>query len=279
MSTPLVLSPRESEVLAHVGRFRFLTRKQVERFLFGTNSATMPLSRQVMAKRVLRSLAVKGLVRHTARATGGTGGGSAASAYFLTRAGVRVVADSGSVLPSRAVPKGTFLLRHALTTAEVALAFAEAAERNRGHAVVAFDCDWQAAQRVNGYVLVPDAYLVYATDYVELHAFLEIDLGTAGSTFFRRKIERYLELYRSDRWRKTLGVWPSVRVIAPSEQRTALLKRVTETVLSAQTDSGKLRSATEFAFASLPRLVEQSPLAAIWNVAHHPGTHAFLPHP
>jgi len=278
MSTPLVLSPRESEVLALLGRFRFLTRKQVERFLFGTNSAITPLSRHVMAKRVLRSLAVKGLVRQTARAKGGTGGGSAASAYFLTQAGVRVVAGSGSVLPSRAVPKGTFLLRHALTTADVALAFSEAAERNRGHAVVAFDCDWQAAQRVNGHVVVPDAYLVYTTDDVELHAFLEIDLGTAGSTFFRRKIERYLELYRSDRWRKTLGVWPSVRVIALSDQRAALLNRVSGTVLSAQSDSRELRSATEFAFASLPRLLNEGPLASIWNVANQPGTHAFIPH-
>ena len=278
MNTPLVLSRRESEVLARLARFRFLTRKQVERFLFGTNSAITPLLRQVMAKRVLRSLAVKGLVRQTARAKGGTGGGSAASAYFLTRAGMRAVADSGSVLPTRAVPKGTFLLRHALSIADVALAFDEAAERNRGHAVVAFDCDWQAAQRINGHMVVPDAYLVYATHDVELHAFLEIDLGTAGSTFFRHKIERYLELYRSDRWRKTLGVWPSVRVIALSEQRAALLKRVTENVLSAQTDSGRLRSATEFAFASLPQLVDEGPLARIWNIANQPGTHALLPH-
>lgn len=278
MTTPFVLSPRESEVLLLLGRFRFLTRRQVERFLFGENSWVTPLSRQVMAKRVLRSLAVKGLVGRTERAKGGIGGGSSACAYYLNRVGGRALRDARSVLPKRAVPKGTFLLRHALSTVEVALAFYGAAERNPGHVLVAFDCDWQVAQRLDGQVLVPDAYLVYATEDVELHAFLEIDLGTAGSTFIRRKIERYLELYRSGVWRETLGVWPTVRVIALTDERAALLKRVAETVLGAQPDRVHLLSAIEFAFTSLPRLSEEGPLAAIWNVANQPGTHALLPH-
>ncbi len=272
------ITDREREVLAHLARFRFLTRSQMERFLYSPGDAITPASRTVMTKRVLRSLANRALIGRTIRTVGGFRGGSGAYAYHLTTQGSRAASRlSTTVIPKRAAPRGTFLLRHALTCADVCLAFNAAAEEHPGHRLIAWECDWEVAQRIGRHVLVPDAHLVYASRTFELHAFIEIDLGTAGSRFFQQKIDRYLDLYRSDAWRKTITLWPTVLTIAPTPTRAYLLKRATEATIRSHSEGEHLMQATEFAFASLPDLTAKGPLAPIWEVAGCDGIHALLP--
>jgi hypothetical protein len=263
--------------LTLLARFRFLTRSQLQAFLFDNLDNHAPLSKRVMTARCLNSLVRKDLASRTARNVGGPTGGSGAYAYHLTAPGIRSLDDRRfRHLPRRLPPRGTFLLRHALATAEVALAFERAARDNEDHSLLSFECDWEAAQRSGSSIVVPDAYLVYASRLTELHAFVEVDLGTAGSKFFARKIAAYLALYRSGRWREASDIWPTVLVITPTERRAELLKHATETLLSAQPDSKQLERATEFAFAALPGLKDEGPLAAVWSVAGRTGKQPLL---
>lgn len=274
MNTHASLSRREADTLTLLARFRFLTRSQLQAFLYANDEPST--SNRVVTGRVLNSLIGKGLADRTNRNVGGPVSGSGSYAYHLTALGIRALDDRRfRHLPRRLPPRGTFLLRHALATAEVALAFGRAA-RCKDHSLLAFECDWEAAQRVGSSIVVPDARLVYATRLVELHAFVEVDLGTAGSKFFARKIAAYLALYRSGRWREASEVWPAVLIVTPTERRTEFLKRATETLIGAQPDRTQLERGTEFAFASLPALKEKGPLAAIWQVAGRSGSQPLL---
>lgn len=277
MKSSVYLSQRELRALNILGRFRFLTRTQLQSFLFGSNGSTTTLSAQTMTFRILNSLVAKGLINRTSRAIGGSTGGSGAHAYHLTINGIRALDDRTYMrLPRRLPPRGTFLLRHALATADVALAFERSASSHLGHDLLSFECDWEAAQRFGQRIVVPDAYLVYTSSKYELHAFVEVDLGTAGSKFFARKIANYLALYRSNRWREATDVWPVVLVTTPDERRTRLLRRATESLLIAQPDSFLLTRATEFAFASLKTIQELDPLGCVWEVAGKPDRQALI---
>jgi len=269
------LSRREAEALILLARFRFLTRSQLQAFLFDDQEAST--SNRIMTERVLHSLKDKALADRTYRNVGGSTGGSGSFAYHLTGLGIRTLDDQRfRNLPRRLPPRGTFLLRHALATADVALAFRQAARRNLEHSLFAYECDWEAAQRVGTSIVVPDAYLIYATGLIELHAFVEVDLGTEGSKFFARKIATYLALFRSGRWREASEIWPIVLVVTPSERRADFLKRTTETLIVAQPDRKQLERGTEFAFAALGEIKDHGPLAAIWKVAGRVGSYPLV---
>lgn len=264
--TKSMLSARETEALLLIGCYRYLTRRQLEEFLLADAGMT-PLSREVVTRRILRRLTIRGLARATERLVGGRGGGSVGLAYYLTTDGAHFAATLEPGLPRRRpAAKGTFLLQHALVTADFALALRRAATA-RGHELLEWNCDWKAAQRLGPSAVVPDAHFVYATADRELDAFLEVDLGTEGTRFFARKIARYIELFRSGSWQKRFPIWPVVLVVTPTEQRIAAIKRATENAIEREPDAPKLWKQMEFAFAPLPRVVAESPLASIWSVA------------
>lgn len=167
-------------------------------------------------------------------------------------------------------------MRHALACADVALAFRREAAKHPRHELLVWEADWEITQRVGHETLIPDAYLVYASETTELHAFLELDLGTAGSRFFQSKVDRYLKLYRSGVWQGSIEIWPIVLTVAPTATRSDLLKRSTETVLQAEPQRERLKAETEFAFTELEQVIAEGPLAAIWQLAGETGTHQLL---
>ena len=271
-----ILSSRETEALVLLASYRYLCRSQIEEFMLQATDLGRN-SRNTTSWRILRSLGKRGLVGQTVRLVGGPGGGSARLGYFLTADGYRLALTlNPSLPPKRPTSGGTFLMQHALTTADVALAFRRAATSHRGHELLEWECDWQAAHRLGASLVVPDGHLVYATARYELDALVEVDLGTEGTRFFGRKIGRYLELFRSASWRDRLPLWPVVLTVTPNDSRAAALQRCTETVLATQADRDKLRTETEFAFAALPRLVSEDPLAQVWRIAGRSGEHFLL---
>src|SRR5947208_12957928 len=122
-------SHRENEIVLQLSGFRYLTEPMLEDFLFG-GSSFMPLSRQVITRRVLRRLKHKGLLLETPRLVGPTGG-TARLVYFLTAKGYNLARSLNPGLPSRQPNlRGTSLIGHGLMCAEVALAFRRAARAN-----------------------------------------------------------------------------------------------------------------------------------------------------
>src|SRR5512142_1833328 len=116
--------------------FRALRRDQLERFLFA-GEALSAASRRVAAFRILGTLRERGLVQAVVlpgpAATGGT-----TRAYVLTAAGQRVYASDDDSYPRRIRQPTTLLLDHAVTLAEICLAF-----RDRATAAGDIDLSWQ----------------------------------------------------------------------------------------------------------------------------------------
>jgi hypothetical protein len=107
---------------------------------------------------------------------------------------------------------------------------------------------------------------VYGAADLTLDGFIEVDLGTEGSRVFARKIERYLELWRSGTWGQQLRCWPVVLTIATTAARATALRRVTTTVLEGAFDADRVAVETEFRFAVLADLLGPSgPLGPIWH--------------
>lgn len=271
-----ILSTRETEVVLLLGCYRYLRRNQIEEFLFDQTEISES-SRNTTSWRVLRSLTRRGLVDRTSHVVGGPGGGSARLGYFLTTDGYRLAQSLNPNLPPKGRSSGgTFLLQHAVMTAEVALAFRRSARSHPNHDLIDWECDWQAAQRVGSSVVVPDGHVVYAATECELDALIEVDLGTEGTRFFGRKIARYLDLYRSGNWQRHLPAWPVVLTVTKDAPRAAALKRATEALLQSRPDARQLQAGTEFAFASLKDVVEQGPLGTIWHVVGQVGPRALI---
>lgn len=274
----VVSSPHQAEVVLQLATFRFLAAAQIADLVFETSTASAR-SRMVMAGRLLAALRERGVVTATPRLVGGFGGGSSRPVYYLTPQGYRLARLLNPATPARRLKSpGTFLIRHALITADVALAFRRAARQRELHELVAWECDWQAALGTGRSVLVPDAYLVYGVGARRLHAWLEVDLGTEHTSFFASKIRRYLALYRSGTWRARLPIWPLVLVVAESEARAAQLRRVTESVLESHADRRRLADAVPFAFAAVADLLASAgAFGAIWQRAGAPGRASVMP--
>jgi len=276
--TSISLRERERDALIQIAKFRFLTAEQLTEFLFRDRPDLKESSRLVMTRQLLSTLQKKGLIARTSRSIGGPDAGSVRSAYYVRPDGMRVVWEFGvGREPKRTAPRGTFLLRHALALADIALAFEREARQNAGHAVVVWEPDWEAAQRADRLVVVPDAFLMYAAPPSVLDAFVEMDLGTMGSRFFQRKIERYLELYRGETWKGHLPSWPTVLTVTTSPTRSLLLRSATERALGDADTNARLHRGTEFAFCDLATLMAKGPLAPIWQFAGSDrATHALL---
>ncbi len=270
-----LLSKRETDVLLLLACYRYLGRSQIQEFILSDASVTAQ-SREVIGKRVLAGLRRRGLVEATKRLVGGPGGGSTRLGYFLTTQGVKLARSLNPDLPTRRPTSGgTFLLQHALMTADVALSFRRAAAVHHGHELLAWECDWQAATRIGSTIVAPDARLVYATKDHEIEALVEIDIGTEGTRFFGGKMRRYIELFRSGQWQKLMVQWPVVVTVTRSEARAKDLRHCTEMVLRSQPDRGRLLAQTEFAFAALDQVTADA-LGIIWLIAGRDGRYALL---
>jgi hypothetical protein len=263
---------REQEVLRRLARHRFLSRSQIEAFLFD-GASLGPGSKDVLTRRVLGRLTTRGLVSATRRLVGGPGGGSARLGYALTEDGARLA--GGAVRAARRRSRGTFLLAHSLMAADVALAFGRSAQSNAGHELA----DWESYEQGAALLwsgLVPDARLAYTTPAWRLDAFVEVDLATEGTRFFSAKIGRYVDLYRSGTWRAQLPTWPAVLTITPTLRRASALRVATEGVLASSAEW--MERATKFAFAPLDEVLGGcGPLGAIWQVAGREGLQRLIP--
>jgi Replication-relaxation len=269
---------REREVLLRLACFRALNTAQLEGFLFA-GSGVKPRSRELTTGRILARLRARGLVAATPRLVGGPGGGSARRVHHLTDAGFRFVRTLDPALRDQRPPaRSSLFIEHTLMTADVALAFHRYARTHAGHSLAEWAPEWQAADRIGSFQVVPDGQLVYATEEWEMHAFVEIDLGSERPSRFAQKVTGYLGAYREGTWRGRLVSWPVVLTVTPDATRATALRRTTEDVLRLEGRPSDPGSAIEFVFAALADLTgEGGPFGRIWRIADRPGLHSLVP--
>jgi hypothetical protein len=272
------LALREREALLRLGCFRDLNTTQLEDFVTD-GSKLKPHSRFIAVQRTLGRLKAQGLIAETPRLLGGPGGGSARVAYHLTQKGYRLARALDPTKPGRRPPPhSAMFIEHALMTADVAIAFIAEARTHCGHQMSEWEQDWQAAERLRSRAVVPDGYFVYATPEWEIHAFVEVDLGTESPSRFAQKVPAYVAAYRSGSWRAQLPAWPLVLTVAPTIARATALRRATEDALRRERHPERLARATEFDFAALPDLCgPHGPLGPIWQIAERSGLHPLIP--
>ncbi|MDQ2912587.1 MAG: replication-relaxation family protein [Chloroflexota bacterium] len=271
-------SSRERDVLHRLASFRALNTAQLEEFLF-SGSAVKPRSRELTTARILARLRRRGLIAATPRLVGGPGGGSARRVHHLTDAGFRFVRTLDPALGDQRAPaRSSLFIEHALMTADVAIAFHRYARAHSGHSLAEWAPEWQAADRLGSFQVVPDGLLVYATEAWEIQAFVEIDLGSERPSRFAQKITAYLAVYREGAWRRRLASWPIVLTVAPDATRATALRRASEDVLRLEGQPSDAAVGIEFAFAALADLSgEGGPFGRIWHVADRPGVHTLVP--
>lgn len=254
---PLVaLTGRELDAIQHIGRFRFLTSQHVAEFLFAGTSIKQ-LSREVMTRRMLKGLVDKGIASMLLR-------GRQAALYYLTPRGA--LEFDSPLPPTKRAPTSFLFSKHALMLADIALAFHRTAREHEGHAVADFLVEKECEQRYGKNKLIPDAYMIYETPKVTMHAWLEADTGDK-STKFIQKIIHYTNLYRSDEWRQHLDTWPRILVVSRTDSQVELLKKTTERL---DTDEG-----VAFWFTSVDALKHDA-FAMIWRVAFRDDVKALL---
>ena len=256
------LPRRDQHTLEHLARFRFLERRQLQQLLY-EDSPTQAHSAEVMTRRILQRLTVRKLITRTEQQPGGPTGGSNAPAYYLSSTGAQHLKHS---YPAPRAPRGMLLVRHAIASADVVLAFDRAARSNANHELVGWATDADLGRDLGPMLLLPDLYLTYATDDVELHAFVEVDLGSEGSRVIATKIDQYLQLWRSGTIHERVGLWPVVLWVTTNPTRARLLQRAIERVIVTQPDVDRVALGTEFAVTTLDQLSEQGALGPIWQV-------------
>ena len=220
------LPQRDRDVLDFVAAHRFLTTRQLERFVF-TGHASGETSARV-ARRVLARLERSLLLASLDRRIGGVRAGSSATIWQLTSGAARLLRADG-VNFRRPDPSPRFLL-HCLAVGDVHLALRDIRGGDVRRVEVQIEpASWRSFTGPGGErrTLQPDlAAVVRAADFDE-RWFLEVDLGTESINTVLRKCAQY-EAYRATGIeQEEHGTFPIVWWLMSSRDR---VDRLTSTI-------------------------------------------------
>lgn len=221
------LSDRDRAVLRSVATHRFLTTNHIERLHF-TEHAT-PLSASRTARRVIRRLAITGLLVALPRRVGGIASGSHSSVWRLSATAHRLLAyaagDSAQVPAARLREPSVRFVDHAVAIADAHLALIEAARSGAfglSGAEIEPRC-WRSYLGAYGAreTLKPDLAVatVSADGEFEDRWFVEVDLGTEHPPTVLRKCRQYEAYRRTGQEQQQHGVFPLVAWVTRDQQR------------------------------------------------------------
>ena len=212
------LSARDRRILDLLLGHRYLTTRHIEGFCFANHASAASGARST--RRVLRRLAVNGLIAALGRRIGGVRAGSSSYVWQLAPAGARVVA--GRVGYRTHEPSLRFL-NHCLAVADAHLAVL--AVQRAGHvddvSVQLEPLCWRSFSGLGGErrMLQPDLFVRTTSGEYEDRWFIEVDLGTESLPTLMGKCAAY-EAYRASGHEQTThGVFPLVVWQVPDEPR------------------------------------------------------------
>lgn len=249
---PLVLQPRDRQIVAAVAQHRFLSREQIERLFFGTTTRANFRLQKLYHHKFLNRLHLP-----TVR-------GSSQAIYYLDRQGVPVAAEMLGVPPAEVTWKfksrdvGALFLKHVLAVNDVRIAFELAARKHPDHELALWLSEQEARDAYTwGYerkVLAPDAYGRYRFGDRVVSFFLELDRATMAAKRWAEKVGRYQEYANSGRYEERFGMRLfRVLVVTTTARRLFNLLAVTEQ-----------QAQRAFWFTTLGEVKEKGVLGRIW---------------
>jgi hypothetical protein len=222
------LSERDVAVLHALASLRLMSARQIERLHFREGSA---LTQARRSRHTLERLYRCDLVHRLERRVGGLHAGSASFIYSLASRGQRLLELRGPNGGRRRRPNEPSIAfqDHILAVAELCVQLHEA-ERAGAFELLRFEAEpacWRTYVGAGGErgVLKPDAFVVAGEDEYETLSFVEVDLGTEGTSALRRKGEAYLSYVRSGTEQARSGVFPRTVFLVPDERRAEMVRR------------------------------------------------------
>ncbi len=223
------LSERDRAMTETVARLRLVSCKQLEVLFFAEVARTS--SRARLARRACARLVEHGVLGRLERRVGGVRAGAAGHVYYAAPAGLRLVAywqGEGLRRPRARYEPTRAFVRHAIGVSDLYVRLVVADREDDALKLLAFESE--PAQVFVGpggarSVLRPDAFArlgVGADHASELHAFLELDLGSEGRQVLARKCRAYIAAWRSG----IAPVFPMTIWVATTERRAEVLREV-----------------------------------------------------
>jgi len=269
---PLILQPRDREIISAVYEFGFLVRDQIQR-LFDFNCTTRVNIR-------LRKLFDHG---YLLRKFMPTLLGSSKAIYFIGEKGIKLVSEVSGIDPLeiRKRQKSYFerkelFLNHDLLVNEMRINLYQAVDHHGSlkmdRWLSSVDCLLEytvfdpKSNREFKKVFRPDGYFRYFYDNRLFGCFLEMDRSTMSNGRFQSKVKTYLEYARSGLYTQRYGL-KFFRVLVVTETRKRLLNLKSAT--GALTDK-------IFWFTAVGNLVPDKILSRIWERPGREGTFSLL---
>jgi hypothetical protein len=224
------LGPRDLAVLTSLQQLRLLSGAQVRRLHFpGSNIVTQARKSRATLQRLTE---LHALVR-LRRRVGGVRAGSEGHVYGLSGLGHAVLdLDRGEARRHRRVPETKLAFQsHVLAVSELAVNLTEQArldvcQLDEFHAEPG--CwRWFPGLASGQRVLKPDAYVRLGVDEFELTAFIEQDMDTESIPTIARKLDVYLDYWRTGAEQHEYGMFPRVWWLVPDTSR---LRAITDTI-------------------------------------------------
>ncbi len=269
---PLVLQPRDHEIVTKVYEFGFLTREQIQN-LFGIRCTTRANTR-------LRRLYDH---RYVSRRFLPTTRGSSKAIYLLGPKGITLVSEKCGVdsLEIKRSQKKMFqrkelFFEHDLLVNEVRIAFCQAIEKHNSlkldRWIASRDCLHEykifnpKIGRAFRKVFRPDGYFRYYQNGKLYGCFLEVDRSTMSNNRFQSKVKVYLDYARSGLYKQRYGLERfRVLVVTKTRERLLNLKSATEKVVNKM-----------FWFASVDSLKPDQIFDQIWVRPGRDGSFSLL---
>lgn len=243
------LGPRDSAILRSLLEFRLMSGAQLRRLHFpGTSIPTQ--SRK--ARAALQRLTELGAVVRLRRRVGGIRAGSEGHVYGLSGLGFAVLNPEATQRYRRVPETKLAYAAHVLAVSELGVTLHERARAGRC-VLSEFRAEpgcWRWFDGIGGRrALKPDAYARLDVEGYELSAFIEQDMDTESLPIIRRKLDLYVDYWRTGAEQDQHGVFPRVWWLVPDEHR---LTAITNTIRQVSTDARDL-----FTVALTPEAADQ----------------------
>jgi hypothetical protein len=241
------LSERDREIAASIGRFKYMSARQIEELHFSGHAT--PLTGARTCRRVLERLTRAGVLCRLERRIGGVWAGSVSYVYALTTLGYRLVLGGDGIRVRRYEPSAEFL-DHTLAVAQLAVDLQRLARLGSIDLVDIQPepgCWRRFTAGLDGVqILKPDLSVALKVSDYEYHWFVEVDLSTHSAAAVVRKCRLYDRYWATGIEQDRSGLFPRVLFVAPNARRAGLLERAID---SAHRLNAKLFAATTTADA------------------------------